>query len=60
MKVYIVLYWDGEAADIWGVFSSYELADNYVKSILSNYENSNYKNIFMDSVSIDEYVIDQP
>ena len=71
MKVYIVLYWDGEAADIWGVFSSYELADNYVNSAVDaivsqsadKYVNSilsNDKKMFMDNFSIDEYVIDQP
>ncbi len=71
MKVYIVLHWDGEGRDINAVFSSYELADNYVNSAVDTiisqsadkYFNSilsNDKKMFMDNFSIDEYVIDQP
>jgi hypothetical protein len=71
MTVYIVLYWDGEGRDINAVFSSYELADNYVNSAVNTmvsqsadkYVNSilsNDKKMFMDNFSIDEYVIDQP
>lgn len=54
MTVYVVLHLDWEANSIYGVFSSYELADNYINDILSNDENK-----FMEFY-IDERVIDQP
>jgi hypothetical protein len=49
MKVYIVARMDC----IYGVFSSHELADNYINDILKD------KKIFM-QFYIDERVIDQP
>ena len=54
MTVYIVVEIDCEGSTIYGVFSSYELADNYINDILSN-----NKDKILD-FSIDEYVIDQP
>jgi hypothetical protein len=54
MTVYIVVRIDCEDSYICGVFSSYELANNYIKNILSN-----DKNKFLDFY-ISESVIDQP
>ena len=54
MTVYIVVRIDCEGSYICGVFSSYELADNYINDILSN-----DKNKFL-HFEIDERVIDQP
>jgi hypothetical protein len=53
MKVYIVGRWEwNHQQTICGVFSSYELADNYVNVFLSNVENRFIKSY------IHEYVID--
>ena len=54
MTVYIVVEIENEYSYIQGVFSSYELADNYINDILSN-----DKNKFL-HFEIDERVIDQP
>jgi hypothetical protein len=54
MKVYIVGRWEwNHQQTICGVFSSHELADNYVNVFLSNVENRFIKSY------IHEYVIDQ-
>ena len=54
MTVYIVVRIENENSYIQGVFSSYELADNYIKDILS-YDKDKFLHF-----EIDERVIDQP